>query len=629
MILFKPVPLAVFALTFFSSKDFRATASDKVFDEVQYYEKLITDELQKALNYETPTNAKMYEPDDTTIRDFGTFDFIIIGAGSTGSVIASRLSEVSRWKILVLEAGHYPNNFTMIPGMFAIQAMTSYNWGFKSTPQKTACLGTVNQQCNTPAGKGMGGTSLISELVYARGNNKDFDHWAQLVKDTSWKYENVLQYFKKSEDFVKTNSEAVIDWEYHGTDGYLYTNHHQPSSNYTRMFLAATKELGINITDYNGKREVGSTILQLNTKDGRRFDQATAFLKPAAGRSNLLISQGSYVIKIEINNSTKRATGVIFTKDKKTYRAKIRKEIILSAGVFSSPHILMLSGVGPKEHLKRFNISVIQDLQVGSHLHETVYCGLPFSSNYTPQSKPLEDQIKDYLHGVGDLAAANKIDGALFYNTKLEPDHEYPDVEIVLSSSTPSALGQKFQNINNETWNALYNHTINGPFSLTVLLLKSRSQGTARLKSSSPYDYPLINLNLLTDPGHKDIDTIYEGIQFVLNLTKTNAFQSIAPVLEVKQLPTCANTEFLSKNFWYCYIRTMGMAAYHPAGTCPTGTDPKEGAVVDRNFNVYGLKKLRVADASIFPFTFAGHPNAPCTMIGEKISEVLKYEYRA
>ncbi|CAG9831465.1 unnamed protein product [Diabrotica balteata] len=625
MILFKSVPLAVFTLTLFSSKDFCATASDNVFDEVKYYEKLITDELQKALNYETPTNARMYEPDDTTIRDFGTFDFVIIGAGSTGSVIASRLSEISRWKILLLEAGHYPNNFTMIPGMFAIQAMTSYNWGFKSTPQKTACLGAVDNRCVIPRGKGVGGTSLINQNIYSRGNSIDYDRWAELVNDQSWRYENVLNYFKKSEDFHQNNPQAPVDWDYHGKKGYLYTNFHLPPSNFTEVFLKANRELGLNITDYNGKEQIGATIMQINTKKGRRYDQASAFITPVRERSNLIISEGSYVVKLETKH--KKVKSVLFTKNKKLFRVKITREVILSAGAISSPQILMLSGIGPKKHLNGMEIPIVQDLPVGNNLRDHIFCGLQFSSNVSSVNQTLTQKIKEFLHGYGDLTAGNPLDAAGWYRTALENTFNYPDIEVIPSISGSGEIGKKFLQWKDEIWNTIFNISIPNPFTLSAVLLHSKSVGTVRLQTKNPYYYPAIDYNSLSDRHDADLKTLYEGIQLILNISKTLAFQKMGTKLEVRPLSACEATDFLSRHYWYCFIRQMSIPAFHPVGTCRTGTDPKV-AVVDWNLNVFGMRRLRVADASVLPFTFSGHPNAICTMIGEKLSDVIKFEYK-
>nr|XP_023014616.1 glucose dehydrogenase [FAD, quinone]-like isoform X1 [Leptinotarsa decemlineata] len=593
---------------------------------VEYYEKLINSRVQEALEYKLPVDAKMYEPTSTVPKDIGTFDFVVIGAGSTGSVMASRLSEIKQWNVLLLEAGKYPDNFTMIPRYFGAAIFSDYNWGFMSTPQKTACLGAVDHKCAAPRGKGIGGTSLINELVYSRGNSRDYDIWAEIVNDPSWRYLNVLEYFKKSEDFHKNNPNAPADEEYHGKDGYLHTNYHMPPSNFSSIFLKANEQLGYNITDYNGKNQLGATILQINTKEGRRLDQASAFILPVKNRRNLVISSESYVTKIEFND-LKEATGVIFTKNNKTYRVKVRNEVILSAGAISSPQILMLSGIGPKRHLEEVGIPIVQDLEVGSTLREHVFCGVPFSSNTSIASQSLKEQIEDFLKGYGDLTAANPLDAAGWYKTRIEQIRNYPDLEIVISSSTPAELGKKFLGWNDETWDSLFNVSIPNPFTLTPVLLHTHSIGTVRLISKDPYLYPSIDYNMLNDPENLDVEALLEGIQLAVNLTRTEAFQRIGATLEVRPFPACREHDFLSKNYWLCFIAQTAMAAYHPVGTCPSGRNPEAGAVVDHQLKVFGVNKLRVIDASVLPFSFSGHPNAICTMIGEKVSDVIKLEY--
>lgn len=206
---------------------------------------------------------------------------------------------------------------------------------------------------------------------------------------------------------------------------------------------------------------------------------------------------------------------------------------------------------------------------------------------------------------------------------------DYPDLELVLSYASVSALGQKFLRWTDETYSGIFNISIENPISITPVLLHSRSRGTLRLKSKSPFDYPLIDFNFLSDADGRDIERIYEGIQIVLELSKTSALRSINATLQVRQWSACSDYEFLSKEYWYCYIRHTAVSAFHPVGTCPVGRNPNRGAVVDTNLKVFGVKKLRVADASVFPFTLAGHPNAACVMIGEKISDVIKFEHKA
>lgn len=222
-----------------------------------------------------------------------------------------------------------------------------------------------------------------------------------------------MPYFKKSEDFYPTNPEAPVDLEYHGSGGPLRVNFHMPPQTATQILIDGFKEIGYCKTDYNGKAEMGVTILQIDTKDGKRLDQGSAFIKPVLGRPNLQVLDNSYVIKIEFQQSSKEATGIIFTRNNSTYRAKAKREIILSAGTISSPQLLLLSGIGPIEHLTKLDIPVIQDLPVGSTLRDHIFCGLSFSTNYTNESESLEEAIKEWLYnGTGPLAIANAIDGA-------------------------------------------------------------------------------------------------------------------------------------------------------------------------------------------------------------------------
>lgn len=277
----------------------------------------------------------------------------------------------------------------------------------------------MDQQCIVPRGRAIGGTSVLNELVYSRGNKIDFNRWAVWVNDSSWSYNNVLDYFKKSEDFHNTNPEAPFDAEYHGEGGPLENTFHVPPSNMTELFLVASAELGYNITDYNGKDQLGSTILQINTKNGKRLDEGSAFISPALSRNNLEVLNGSFVTKIEINNETKEANAVIFTRNNKTYIARVNREVILSAGAIGSPQLLMLSGIGPKRHLEDLGIPVVRHLLVGNTLRDHMFCGVSFSSNVSQPSETLAEQIEEFLNGTGPLAIANAIDGAGWFKSSI------------------------------------------------------------------------------------------------------------------------------------------------------------------------------------------------------------------
>lgn len=488
--------------------------------------------------------------------------------------------------------------------------------------------GVVDQKCVIPRGRGLGGTTLINDVMYSRGHPTDYSRWASLVNDSTWSYENVLHYFRKSENFHATDPEAPIDYGYHGIGGYWNVEHHQPNIPLKYTFLEANSELGYNFTDYNGRHQMGGTVAQYNTIMGKRHDQATAFIFPVIDRENLVVQTESYVTKIEINSTTNEATGVIFTYQNYTYRATATKEVVLSAGVISTPQILMLSGIGPQQHLEELGIPVVQNLSVGMTLREhTGLFGLRFSSNTTVPSLTLREQIEEYLNGSGPLTSNTRSHVIGWYKSNIEQTPDYPDLELVIDvSGKSSALGQKYLNWKDETWNSVWKNR-SASFYLALVLLRAHSVGTVKLKSNNPYDYPLIDYNLLSDAQNKDIDALYEGIDFCLKLVNTTAFRKIGAKFEGTHLPACSSYQFLSKDYWYCYLRQLGVAVFHPVGSCPMGTDPSEGAVVDSNLRVFGIKNLRVADSSVFPFTLSSHTSADCAMIGEKVSDMIKLNY--
>ncbi|XP_018566806.1 glucose dehydrogenase [FAD, quinone]-like [Anoplophora glabripennis] len=596
--------------------------SESIVDD---YENFITSESQKALQYELPVDASKYQAENTTVLDFGSYDFIIVGAGSAGAVIANRLSEVRHWKVLLIEAGAFPNELSEIPALYALGCLSDYNWGFKSVPQTTACLGTVDQRCVVPRGRGLGGTTLINGLMYTRGHATDFSRWAEAVNDTSWSYENVFPYFTKSEHFHPTDPDATINYAYHGTRGYWNVEHHHPSIPLKYIFLDAYAELGYNFTDYNGPVCQGGSVVQYNTFAGKRHDQGTAFISPVIHRRNLNVSIESYVTKVEIDEVTKVATGVIFTNQGQTYRATAKKEVILSAGVISSPQILMLSGIGPQQHLEDLGIPVIQNLSVGTTLRDhTGVFGLQFYSNMTIPSSTLREQIEDYLNGTGPLTSNTRSHVIGWHQTSLQDTPNSPDLELVIDlSGENSQLGQKFMNWNDETWNGVWGNQASS-FYITVVLLNVQSVGSLRLNSSNPFEYPLIDYNLLSDPYGKDIEALYEGINFCLDLINTTAFREIGAELAFRFLPACRSFGYLTREYWYCYLRHLTAPVFHSVGTCPAGTDPLEGAVVDSHLKVFGIENLRVADSSVFPFTLSSHSSGDCTMIGEKVSDLIK-----
>ena len=392
-------------------------------------------------------------------------------------------------------------------------------------------------------------------------------------------------------------------------------------------FLEANKELGFDIVDYNANK-LGASQSQINTINGRRLDGAKAFLRPVRQRKNLEILTHSYVKKILTDKGVARE--VEFSHKGKNYFVEVKKEVILAAGAIGTSQILMWSGIGPKQHLEDLKIDVVADLPVGTALRDnTLFYGLTVHTNYTEPVRPLRDYVEDYLNDVGPFAIANNNAGVGFYESSYTKGTGIPDIELeFIAANATSSLSARSLELTEETYEDLWKN-INVPQSFTVYVvsLHDVSKGTIRLKSRNPYEYPMIDTNLLSDSGNKDIRVLYEGVQLVLKLLKTKAFRAMNATLQGGPLRACRKHEYLSEDYWYCAIRQVSSNLYHPLGTCPMGTDPKKGAVVDSKLKVFGFRNLRVADASVFPFPLAGHPNAPTVMVGEQLGDLVKLTY--
>lgn len=451
--------------------------------------------------------------------------------------------------------------------------------------------------------------------------------WSDMLYDPNWNYEKILPIFKKLENFTKLNPFAPINKHYHGFGGPIQVSQRIPPQQLSSIILQGSLQMGYNVTDYNGKQQLGASITQNHIKNGRRYDNGMAFISSIKYRKNLFISDRSYVTKIEVCPITKRTTGVVITRQNATYIARNRKEVILSAGAISSPQILMLSGIGPRQHLKSLGIPIVQNLPVGHNLYDHPYTILVLSTNYTNGTESIEKSVADFLKGRGVLTSANTFDAIGWFKTAMEVFENYPDLEITFSNLSGSDIAQKFSGWTDETFNTIAK-IVSNPIHVNVVLLHPKSRGRIKLKSASPFDYPLIDFNLLSDKDNFDIESLYRGVRLILKLIDTDALSSINATLAFDRFPGCSHTEPLSKDYWYCYLRKVSDTLHHPVGTCSTGTSPKT-AVVDKTLKVFGVDGLRVADASVIPFPLTCNTNAPCTMIGQRVSDMIKKQYKS
>jgi choline dehydrogenase len=532
-----------------------------------------------------------------------TFDFIVTGAGSAGCPVAARLSENGRYRVLLLEAGGPDRNLWIhIPlGYTKTYTDPQVNWMFESEPEKELNGRTLYQ----PRGKVLGGTSSINGMVYMRGTPTDYDNWRQRGCD-GWDWENVLPFFKKAE-----NQERGAD-EFHGTGGPLRVSNPVRSPLGDAMVQAAI-EAGIPANpDFNGARQEGVGYYQTTTGNRARWSAAKAYLKPAKNRPNLKIETNAQATRILIEDG--RAVGVEYQTPRGRRTASCRGEIVVSGGVYGSPQLLQLSGLGPAALLQQVGVPVVRDMPgVGAHLHDhfNTYlvwrCSQPITINDLAMSmaKKLKAGVQYIFTRSGHLSNAGIYAGAF---VKSDPRLEQPDLQINMFGW--SALERLRTGIKPHPFSA---------FTMSPVHLRPEGRGWVRIKSPDPLAPPSIQFNFLA--SQYDYDALIYGSRLARKIAAQPALKPYV-VEEVLPGPACeTDDQFVEE------IRVRGVSNLHPVGTCRMGREVD--AVVDPRLRVYGIAGLRVADASIMPQVPGGNTNAPSIMIGEKCAAMILEDAKA
>lgn len=519
-----------------------------------------------------------------------SYDYVIVGAGSAGCVLASRLSEDLQTRVLLLEAGGADSaREVRIPAAFSKLYKTSVDWNYSTEAEP--CLN--GRKLYWPRGKMLGGSSSMNAMIYIRGAASDYDGWEALGND-GWGFRDVLPYFKKAERQERGAS------EYHGADGPLHVSDLRYVNPLTRAFLAGAEELGIPANpDFNGIKQDGAGLYQVTQKNGRRHSCADAYLKPALARKNLTVLTSAHAAKIVLEEQ--RAVGIEYIRGGSTETVGAEREVIVAGGAVNSPQLLMLSGIGPGEELRRAGVGVRHELPgVGKNLqdHVMVSVGYLCTKPVSMASAESLGNVLRYLLFRGGPLASNVAEAGIFRRTRGGLNE--PDLQLLFGPAYYVNHGLRPRK----------EHC----FGFGPTLVTPESRGSVTLKSGNPLEAPAIRANYFSTAA--DMRVVVEGVKLSRQIAHTKAFAGFRGD-ELHPGASVQSDEEIGE-----FIRAEAETLYHPVGTCRMGSDAM--AVVDAQLRVRGVERLRVVDASVMPRIPCGNTNAPTIMIAEKAADILR-----
>ncbi|XP_011315137.1 glucose dehydrogenase [FAD, quinone] [Fopius arisanus] len=561
-----------------------------------------------------------------------SFDFIIVGGGTAGCALASRLSENENWRVLLIEAGDYPSALSDVPGLVLLLQGSPEDYSYDLEHQDGICQGAA---CKWAKGKVLGGSSVLNAMIHVHGNDRDFDTWEKLGND-GWSFQDVLPYFKKSENYPPEFISKFSD-KFVGSNGQInIRDYNYSTSDFQNIILEAVREKGIPILDYiNGDEYIGFARVQGSIDKGRRVNAAKAYLSPVKDRKNLFVATSTRADRILMEGNKAVGIRATFPGDK-SVDLKASKEVIISAGSVATPQVLMLSGIGPKEHLEEFGIPCVADLPVGKNLQDhLIWMGtqLEFSNESSVMKTALDfmDSTYEYLmHTKGEFTHTGGTDLLGFVNLE-DPTSRYPNIQFhhahlpkgdtLKMQVVAQAMGFD-QDLQVELVRLA---AISDTVMMAPTVLNPRSRGEIKLRSTSPKDPVRIWANYLEND--EDRVELLRAVGFLKGLEETEAFKKLGIKLRHLEINGCKGIEPQSMEYWECNMRHTSGTLYHPVGTARMGPPGDPAAVVDPKLKVQGVLGLRIVDASVMPKITSGNTNSPTLMIAEKGADLIKREW--